>query len=212
MLSVRQTGEAWRTDTLRVDPATGAARWTLDALRGDLHLVATDGRASSDSVVIHAADRPFLGAVALRVIYPAYLGRPAENLPVGEPLRLPRGTVIDVSGRASVPLASVEPGAGVGTVDVAAGAGATRSPAGSWPTIRCGCAGSRRVRRVPCPICPRRSSSRSCRTRSRTWRSRRRPATPSSPPMAWSDSASRRRTITVSRSSALRIARIAASG
>jgi hypothetical protein len=107
MLAVRQTGEAWHTDTLRVDPATGAARWKLDALRGDLHLVATDGRASSDSVVIHAADRPFLGAVALHVVYPAYLGRSSENLPVGEPLRIPRGTLVDVSGRASVALASV---------------------------------------------------------------------------------------------------------
>ncbi|HEX7981519.1 MAG TPA: hypothetical protein VF461_23105, partial [Gemmatimonadaceae bacterium] len=54
-----------------------------------------------------AADRPFLGAVALHVIYPSYLGRPSENLPVGEPLRVPRGTLVDVSGRASVALASV---------------------------------------------------------------------------------------------------------
>jgi len=107
MLAVRQTGEAWRTDTLAVDARTGVARWTLDALRGDLRLVASDGRASSDSAVIHAADRPFLGAVVLRVTYPAYLARPAETLPVGELLRLPRGTVLDVSGRASVPLASV---------------------------------------------------------------------------------------------------------
>ena len=107
MLAVRQTGEAWHTDTLAVDAQTGIARWTLEALRGDLRLVASDGRASSDSAVIHAADRPFLGAVVLRVTYPAYLARPAEMLPVGEPLRLPRGTVLDVSGRASVPLASV---------------------------------------------------------------------------------------------------------
>ena len=107
MLAVRQTGEAWRTDTLAVDGRTGTARWTLDALRGDLRLVATDGRASSDSVVIHAADRPFVGAVVLRVTYPGYLGRPAENVPVGEPLRLPRGTSLAISGRASVPLASV---------------------------------------------------------------------------------------------------------
>jgi hypothetical protein len=107
MLAVRQTGEAWRTDTLAVDARTGVARWTLESLRGDLRLVASDGRASSDSAVIHAADRPFLGAVVLRVTYPSYLARPAETLPVGEPLRLPRGTVLDVSGRASVPLASV---------------------------------------------------------------------------------------------------------
>jgi hypothetical protein len=106
MLSVRQTGEAWRTDTLHVG-RDGVARWHLEALRGDLRLVASDGRASSDSVVIHAADRPFLGAVVLRVTYPAYLARPAETLPVGEPMRLPRGTTLEVSGRASVPLASV---------------------------------------------------------------------------------------------------------
>ncbi|HKH91526.1 MAG TPA: hypothetical protein VKA54_06970 [Gemmatimonadaceae bacterium] len=107
MLAVRQTGEAWRTDTLAVDARTGLARWSLEALHGDLRLVASDGRASSDSVVIHAADRPFLGAVVLRVTYPRYLARPAETLPVGEPLRLPRGTTLDISGRASVPLASV---------------------------------------------------------------------------------------------------------
>jgi hypothetical protein len=107
MLAVRQTGEAWRTDTLGVDARTGVAHWTLDALRSDLRLVASDGRASSDSVVIHAADRPFLGAVVLRATYPAYLGRPAENLPAGEPMRLPRGTSVAISGRASVPLASV---------------------------------------------------------------------------------------------------------
>jgi len=107
MLAVRQTGEAWRTDTLEVDAKTGVARWTLDALRSDLRLVASDGRASSDSVVIHAADRPFLGAVVLRATYPAYLGRPAENLAAGEPMRLPRGTSLAISGRASVPLASV---------------------------------------------------------------------------------------------------------
>ncbi|MFL5617927.1 MAG: hypothetical protein ACJ79A_05960 [Gemmatimonadaceae bacterium] len=107
MLAVRQTGEAWRTDTLDVDAHSGVARWTLDALRGDLRLVASDGRASSDSVVIHAADRPFLGAVVLRATYPAYLGRPAENLAAGEPMRLPRGTSVAISGRASVPLASV---------------------------------------------------------------------------------------------------------
>jgi hypothetical protein len=107
MLAVRQTGEAWRTDTLAVDASTGVARWTLDALRSDLRLVASDGRASSDSVVIHAADRPFLGAVVLRATYPAYLGRPAENLAAGEPMRLPRGTSVAISGRASVPLSSV---------------------------------------------------------------------------------------------------------
>jgi hypothetical protein len=107
VLAGRQTGESWRFDTLAVDRHTGEARWTLPALRGDLHLVATDGRATSDSVVVHAADRPFLGAVTLNVTYPAYLSRPAEALPIGEPLRLPRGTTLAIAGRASVPLDEV---------------------------------------------------------------------------------------------------------
>jgi len=106
VLVARQTGEPRRTDTLAVD-GTGVARWRLDALRGDVVLVATDGRSESDSVTVHAADRPFLGAVTLRVTYPGYLGRPAETLPVGEPLRLPRGTALDITGRASVPLTAV---------------------------------------------------------------------------------------------------------
>ncbi|CAN5914754.1 hypothetical protein BH11GEM1_BH11GEM1_00260 [soil metagenome] len=106
-LDVRQTGDAWRTDTLAIDPATGVAAWTIDALRGDLRLVASDGRTTSDSVVVHAADRPFVGAVTLHAHYPAYLGRGDELLPVGEMLRLPRGSVLSVSGRASVPLTDV---------------------------------------------------------------------------------------------------------
>ena len=106
-LEVRQTGDAWRTDTLAIDPATGLAAWTIDALHGDLRLVASDGRTSSDSVVVHAADRPFVGAVTLHAHYPAYLGRSDESLPAGEMLHLPRGSVLSVSGRASVPLADV---------------------------------------------------------------------------------------------------------
>ena len=120
VLFVRQTGEAVREDTLAVDPRTGSARWTLVALRGDVSLRATDGRASSDSVIVHAADRPFVGAVVLRASYPSYLGRPAETLPVGEPLRLPKGTLLAISGRASVPLASVQLTGGGATYDLVA--------------------------------------------------------------------------------------------
>jgi hypothetical protein len=107
VLAGRQTGEPWRFDTLLVDRRTDEARWMLPALRGDLRLVATDGRATSDSVIVRAADRPFLGAVTIHVTYPAYLSRPAEALAVGEPLRLPRGTIITIAGRASVPLDQV---------------------------------------------------------------------------------------------------------
>lgn len=106
-LNARQTGDAWTRDTVRVNPATGAASWQVEALHADLQLVASDGRSASDSVTVHAADRPFVGAVTLHAHYPAYLGRADESLPVGEPLRLPRGTVLAISGRASVALNDV---------------------------------------------------------------------------------------------------------
>lgn len=106
-LHARQTGDAWRTDTVRLDPATGRATWIIDALRGDVRLMLSDGRASSDSVMVRAADRPFVGGLTLNVRYPRYLGRSDESLPVGEPLRLPRGSVLIIAGRASVPLSDV---------------------------------------------------------------------------------------------------------
>ena len=106
-LDVRQTGDAWRTDTLVINPATGTARWAMETLRSDVRLVVSDGRSTSDSVIIHAADRPFVGAVTLHVHYPAYLARPDESLPVGEPLHIPRGSTLSIAGRASVALSDV---------------------------------------------------------------------------------------------------------
>jgi hypothetical protein len=106
-LDVRQTGDAWRTDTLAIDPATGLAAWSIETLRGDVRLAISDGRSVGDSVVVHAADRPFVGAVTLRVHYPAYLARNDESLPVGEPLHLPRGSALSIAGRASVALSDV---------------------------------------------------------------------------------------------------------
>ena len=46
----------------------------------------------------------------MRATYPAYLGRPAEAIAVGEPARVPQGTVIDISGRASTSLRDVRLG------------------------------------------------------------------------------------------------------
>ena len=106
-ISHRQTGDAWHTDTLVAGRDGTMPRWTLPALHGDLILAASDGRASSDSALVHAVDRPFVGAVTLHVDYPAYLSRASETLPVGERLRLPHGTVLSIAGRASVPLARV---------------------------------------------------------------------------------------------------------
>ena len=102
---VRTTGTAW--DTLNLPLSRGAGSTVLGPLDADLTIVATDGRVSSDTVTIRVTDRPFVGDVAIRATYPAYLGRPAETVPLGEPARVPRGTVLTISGRASTDLRSV---------------------------------------------------------------------------------------------------------
>src|SRR5512146_6660 len=106
-LSERVPGEAWSTRTVAVDQRSGQGAAEVGPLRGDLTIVASDGRSTSDTAVVHVTDRPFVGAVSIRATYPAYLGRPAEGLAVGEPARLPRGTIVDISGRASSRLRGV---------------------------------------------------------------------------------------------------------
>jgi hypothetical protein len=103
-LSSRATGEGWQTSSLRVDPETGIATTTIGPVRSDITVTATDGRNTTDTVVVRVTDKPFVGGVVLRATYPAYLGRAAEGLPVGEPAAVPRGTVIAVTGRASTRL------------------------------------------------------------------------------------------------------------
>ncbi|HEY2164027.1 MAG TPA: hypothetical protein VGH04_08560, partial [Gemmatimonadaceae bacterium] len=119
-LSQRVPGEAWRTQTLTVDPRTGIASVEVGPLRGDLRVVASDGRSASDTGLVHVTDRPFVGAVSMRATYPSYLARPAEGLPIGEPAKVPQGTVIDVSGRASAALRSVRLAATGDTVNLSA--------------------------------------------------------------------------------------------
>ena len=106
-LSTRATGEGWRDASLTVDSASGVAATTLGPVRGDLLLVATDGRNATDTMAVRVTDRPFVGGVLLRALYPAYLGRAPEGLPVGEPARVPQGTVIEIAGRASTALQRV---------------------------------------------------------------------------------------------------------
>ncbi len=106
-LQDRTTGEGWTTRRLDVSPATGLASLVLGPLGGDLSLVVTDGRAHSDTAVVRVTDRPFVGAITMRAVYPSYLDRPAETLPVGEPVVIPRGTIIEFTGRASTPLVAV---------------------------------------------------------------------------------------------------------
>jgi hypothetical protein len=104
-LHVRTTGAAWRALALPV--ARGTAATMLGPLDADMKIFASDGRVTSDTLIVHVTDRPFVGDVAIRAIYPRYLDRPAEPIPVGEPARVPRGTVLAISGRASTTLAHI---------------------------------------------------------------------------------------------------------
>jgi len=101
----RVTGAPWTTGWYRV--VGGYTRITTDPVDADLSIVATDGRAVSETVTVRAVDRPFVGGVALRAEYPAYLHRSPEVLPAGEDARVPRGTRIELSGSASTDLAGI---------------------------------------------------------------------------------------------------------
>ena len=105
IVSQRATGAPWRRDTVRVQQ--GIAIVDAGPVTADLSVAATDGRATTDTLHVRMVEQPFLGDVTVRAIYPAYLGRAAETLPAGAPLVIPRGTLLDVSGRASTALASV---------------------------------------------------------------------------------------------------------
>jgi hypothetical protein len=115
-LAQRAPGEAWSTQTVVVDRRSGIASIEVGPLRGDLSIVASDGRSATDTALVRVTDRPFVGAVSMRATYPAYLGRASEGLAVGEPARVPQGTVIDVSGRASTTLRDVRLGNGGDTI------------------------------------------------------------------------------------------------
>jgi hypothetical protein len=101
-LASRSTGAAWRTAGVPVQD--GRASVLLGPLDADLALVASDGRAVSDTVVIRVRDRAFVGDVGVEAVYPAYLHRASEALPAGEPVRVPRGTVLRLEARASTDL------------------------------------------------------------------------------------------------------------
>ncbi len=101
----RAIGGAWRDTTLAV--RADAASWRVGPLDADLQLIATDGRAESDTVRLKLAERSFVGDVALSAHFPSYLGRADESLGSEMALRVPQGTTLTISGRASEPLTSV---------------------------------------------------------------------------------------------------------
>ncbi|HXD49255.1 MAG TPA: hypothetical protein VN600_10790, partial [Gemmatimonadaceae bacterium] len=155
VLSQRMPGEAWSTQTIPVDHRTGRATVEVGPVRGDLSVVAGDGRSATDTAVVRVTDRPFLGAVSMRATYPAYLGRPAEGLPIGEPARVPQGTVIDVAGHASTTLRAVRLTAATDTISLGvndrsfAGRFAART-SGKYAWIAAGAAGP--IADLPLPV------------------------------------------------------------
>ena len=88
--------------TLRGD----SAQRTLPVLDNDVTLTISDGRATSAPHRIRVTDKPYLGDVVVRASYPAYLSRTDEDVALAGVLVLPRGTVLTLRGRASVPLNS----------------------------------------------------------------------------------------------------------
>jgi hypothetical protein len=114
-ITQRTPGEAWVSQVVNVE-RNGVANVEIGPLRGDLTIVASDGRSASDTATVRVTDRPFVGAVSMRATYPAYLGRPAEGLAIGEPARVPQGTVIEIAGRASTALRSVKLGDATDTI------------------------------------------------------------------------------------------------
>lgn len=101
----RATGASWRESSLEMENGSAALR--IGPVDADVAVAVTDGRAWSDTVSIRVADRPFLGDVSIRAIFPAYLDRKEEALPTGEPARIPRGTVLMLDGTSSTELTSV---------------------------------------------------------------------------------------------------------
>ena len=101
----RTTGAPWSERML--DVSNGTTSVTLGPLDADIALVASDGRTQTDTVIVRVTDRPFVGDVAIRAIYPAYLERAAEPVPAGETVRVPRGTTLVIRGRASAVLDAV---------------------------------------------------------------------------------------------------------
>lgn len=104
-VSQRVTGSSWRSAAVAI--GGDSAVLALGPLDADVALVATDGRSTSDTAVIKVVDKPFVGDVSVKAQFPAYLGRREESVPLGELVRIPRGTVLEFAGQSSTELSQV---------------------------------------------------------------------------------------------------------
>ena len=103
-LDMRKSDGKMVRETIALTNETGQR--TLPVLDADVVLTISDGRATSAPHRIRVTDKPYLGDVVARASYPGYLGRVDEDVALAGVLVLPRGTVLSVRGRASVPLNS----------------------------------------------------------------------------------------------------------
>ncbi|MBI4542012.1 MAG: hypothetical protein HY705_03185, partial [Gemmatimonadetes bacterium] len=115
-LHVRAMGEPWRSIPLDADEG-GRAAHRLRDIRAPLFVYASAGDVVSDTLRVGVATPAFLTAFAVTARYPVYLERPDEAFPVdAEPVGVPVGTVLAVSGAASAPLAGATLAAQAGEV------------------------------------------------------------------------------------------------
>jgi hypothetical protein len=105
-LAERVTGSSWRMRDVVLQGDSASIR--LGPLDADVTLFASDGRSTSDTLTVRVVDRPFVGDVTVRAEFPAYLGRRPETLPLGEMVRVPRGTSLAIEGHSSTELQKVE--------------------------------------------------------------------------------------------------------
>ncbi len=103
-LDMRKSDGRVVTETIVLKDEAGQR--TLPVLDADVVLTISDGRATSAPHRIRVTDKPYLGDVVARASYPGYLGRVDEDVALAGVLVLPRGTVLTLRGRASVPLNS----------------------------------------------------------------------------------------------------------
>ena len=103
-LEIRKSNGTVVTQDVALQASEGTR--TLPVLDNDVVLTISDGRATSAAHRIRVTDKPYLGDVVARASYPAYLGRVDEDVALAGVLVLPRGTVLTLRGRASVPLTS----------------------------------------------------------------------------------------------------------
>lgn len=101
----RVTGAGWTTIAYPV--RQGVATITSEPIDADMEVYAADTRGESPRTMVHVTEVPFVGDLSLKAIFPSYLSRAAEPVPVGEPVQLPQGTQLEIRGRASTGLQSV---------------------------------------------------------------------------------------------------------